>query len=322
LICFAWEKLVLSATDVHCLVGLLSAISSPEAVEVELGARVYDSVAEELRDVDIILRYPDAHGGNAATAGREVKDHRRPLDVTDVEQLAAKLLDMPDLTSRSIVSASGYTSPAKRKAKARGISLLHLRSVTSLPGSELLQVAPDLEFKERTLAWTRPPAMIPNPAASFPEGSLSDSTQIVGPDHAPVEHCPTLLALYDRVQGLVLEKLKGNEDYVLLPRSTPFNVNQLVTLADSAALVIDDNEVPLKDALVSGEVAWTDRVAKPDFLTLVREGEAKPLVQCAITEHSAGSLIGIALGEGQQLRFINVAVSTRNREKVRSLRLR
>jgi hypothetical protein len=106
---------MLTPTDVHFLVGLLTQISRPGGIELELGSMVFDAVAEEVRDVDITVRATGENGAISVFEGIEVKDHTRPLDVARVEQLCAKLRDMPEITDRAVVSASGYTEPAIRK---------------------------------------------------------------------------------------------------------------------------------------------------------------------------------------------------------------
>jgi hypothetical protein len=118
---------MLTHTDVHLLVGVLSSITSPDDVEVELGSRVADEASRTARDVDVTItaRHPD--GSVAAYAALEVKDESQPLDTPTVEQLIAKLRDMPSITHRSIVSSSGYTAPAKSKAAHHGVELLTLR---------------------------------------------------------------------------------------------------------------------------------------------------------------------------------------------------
>jgi len=98
---------MLTPVDVHSLVGLLSVPSGPENVEVVLGDG----------DVGLTITTRDRGGNVTAFHGLEVDDHARPLDLADVEQLCAKLADMPALTSHAIVSASGYTEPAIRKAR-------------------------------------------------------------------------------------------------------------------------------------------------------------------------------------------------------------
>ena len=89
-------------------------VSRPDGVEIELGSMVYDGSAEEERDVDVTVRSTNTKGVVSAFEGIEVKRHTRPLDVIQVEQLCKKLIDMPDITQRSIVSASGYYEPAIR----------------------------------------------------------------------------------------------------------------------------------------------------------------------------------------------------------------
>jgi len=47
---------MLTPTDVHFWVGLLTQISRPDSVELELGSIVFDATAEEGRDLDITVR--------------------------------------------------------------------------------------------------------------------------------------------------------------------------------------------------------------------------------------------------------------------------
>jgi hypothetical protein len=69
---------------------------------------------------------------------RHTKSSERapPLDVTEIEQLALKLLDMPSVTHRAIVSASGYTSGARMKAAHHGVELYELQPWTGDLGDE------------------------------------------------------------------------------------------------------------------------------------------------------------------------------------------
>src|SRR4051812_25194800 len=106
---------MLTATDVHLLVGFLTIASTPDSVEVELGSRIYDAAAGEKRDVDVTTVMRNGDGRAEAFAGIEVKNEERPLGVQEVEELGAKLRDMPELSRRAIVSASGYTRPPIRK---------------------------------------------------------------------------------------------------------------------------------------------------------------------------------------------------------------
>jgi hypothetical protein len=111
--------------ETQFLIGLLYCRMRPESLKIVLGDRVYDAAAEESRDVDVTVLTGEELGA-AAITGVEVKRERRPLDVAITEQLCAKLLDMPHLTERVIVSTSGFTGGAETKAKKRGVDLYEL----------------------------------------------------------------------------------------------------------------------------------------------------------------------------------------------------
>lgn len=59
-----------------------------------------------------------------------MKREGSPLDVADVEALCLKLLDMPSISHRAIVSSSGFTIGAQTKAAHHGIDLFALRPWT------------------------------------------------------------------------------------------------------------------------------------------------------------------------------------------------
>src|SRR4051794_32880179 len=99
---------MLTPTDVHYIVGFLSLAAGPDNVEIELGDFVYDEASGTRRDVDVTVTCRNPDGSCTAFEGLEVKAHKRRLGSEHVEQLAQKLVDMPSITSRAIVSASGF----------------------------------------------------------------------------------------------------------------------------------------------------------------------------------------------------------------------
>src|SRR6266496_3533556 len=103
---------MLTPTDVHYIVGFLSTAAGPDNVEIELGDFVYDAATRTRRDVDVTITTRNSDGSREAFVGLEVKAHKRRLNSEHVEQLIQKLRDMPDITARAIVSASGFTKPA------------------------------------------------------------------------------------------------------------------------------------------------------------------------------------------------------------------
>jgi hypothetical protein len=87
---------------------------------------VRDESVEDSRDVDVTVKVNVSRNEQIAFKGYEVKRESPPLDVAKVEQLALKLADMRGLTHRAIVSTSGFTENAKKKAASHGIDLFEL----------------------------------------------------------------------------------------------------------------------------------------------------------------------------------------------------
>ena len=88
-------------------------------------------------------------------------------------------------------------------------------------------------------------------------------------------------------------------------------------------LCIGDSKIHLKEALIQGTVVWFEKTIHPEFKVLVKEGESKPFVGCAIAEHSTGNLIGLTLSQfDRTVRFINIPINDRNKKKIRLYKLR
>lgn len=124
------SKLPLSPMLVQYLVGLCCLKWDPDAVDVTIGDMVLDPAAGKERDVDVTVTVKESGSVTHAFKAYEVKHESAPLDVADVEQLCLKLLDMPSVTHKAIVSASGFTSGAQSKAARHGVALYELRPWT------------------------------------------------------------------------------------------------------------------------------------------------------------------------------------------------
>jgi len=123
-------KFPLSPMLVQYLVGLCCLKWHADAVEVTIGDMVLDAAANKERDVDVTVTISEAGHVTHAFKAYEVKHENAPLDVAEVEQLCIKLLDMPSVSHRAIVSASGFTSSAQTKAAKHGVTLYELRRWT------------------------------------------------------------------------------------------------------------------------------------------------------------------------------------------------
>lgn len=146
---------------VQYLIGLCSLKWNPDAIDVTVGDMVFDSTAEKHRDVDVTVTVKEDGKTTHAFKAYEVKHEGHPLDVAATEQLCLKLLDMPDITHRAIVSSSGYTDAAQRKAAHHGIELYALRKWTRPLREQFPQLGMDGTVEEHfpanklILCWTQ-----------------------------------------------------------------------------------------------------------------------------------------------------------------------
>jgi hypothetical protein len=72
----------------------------------------------------------ESNGSKRVFKAYEVKHEGSPLDVAEVEALCLKLMDMPSISHRAIVSSSGFTKAAQTKATHHGIDLYSLHPWT------------------------------------------------------------------------------------------------------------------------------------------------------------------------------------------------
>ena len=121
------QTVPISPMLVQYLVALCCLRWDPEAVDVTIGDMVLDTAAKKERDVDVTVTVTESGSPTHAFKAYEVKREGAPLDVTEVEQLCLKLLDMPTITHRGIVSASGFTDGAQAKAAHHGVQLYVLQ---------------------------------------------------------------------------------------------------------------------------------------------------------------------------------------------------
>ena len=128
---------------VQYLVGLCALKWNANAVnlDVTLGAMVPDEASGTKRDVDVTVT-ADTPDGVYAFKGYEVKHWSSRLDVADVEALAQKLKDMPSVTHRAIVSTSGFTEPAIKKAAHHGVDLYVIQPWTRPLAEQFPDLAP------------------------------------------------------------------------------------------------------------------------------------------------------------------------------------
>jgi hypothetical protein len=318
---------VLTPTDVHYLVGLLTLISHDGDVEVELGTMVLDEAAEKERDVDVTAKLRKEDGSISAFKGIEVKDHTRPLDVTHVEQLCIKFNDMPDITYRSIVSASGYTEPAIKKARRYNVELFDLATWENpMEGFEHVKFPQEFRFIERGYKWIGNPNVTFNPHMKAPTETLeilNRNPAIVDANGNPIPGYSNLQVRANNLARHVVHDIEQQGGKIKVDVGEIKPVTFDVKLSPAACIVVGEQKLVLDRALISGSLTCSEKIAKPDFKILLKHGEAEPYVGCAVFEMSQGNLAGITVDRrSRNIRFVNVPVSDRLKKKIYRQRLK
>lgn len=287
---------MLTDNDVHYLVGFLQLISTPELVETELGSMIFDSAAAEERDVDITMTYRDAEGSTVAMSGIEVKAHGRSLDVTHVEQLSAKLRDMPSITKRVIVSASGYTEGAINKAKAHSVELYALEDwdpTVKLFATDVTELA---NAVERRLSWGHADVRYVSPSLSSKKNPcLKSTSRIYGSNGKLLSDPPNVHTLTDNILRNSLDQIKDTEPFSSLPANTRQDLQVEVTLPERPCIRVGSKLHEFTKATVSGHVSWTERSIPLVFKCLRRIPDRTPIIGCGLVEFSTGDLVGLTV---------------------------
>ena len=314
---------MLTPTDVHYIVGFLSLVAGPENVEVELGDFVYDEASRTRRDVDVTITCRNIDGSRTAFKGLEVKAHKRRLGSEHVEQLAQKLADMPSITSRAIVSASGFTKPAIRKAGYHGIDLYELRDWDPATGYEYFK-AETVPATRETYGWVGNLNVRVNPNRQ----NTAEERLILNSDPEMVfESSPE--SKY-KLNGWLADigKLAAKEAASRggpVPREGCQQNNATVTVqfTDKAFAVQDDQRVPITSVGFSGILERRVEQLPSVTKALYKLGSVPPIAGCAISDFGDEfGLIALIISDRRTLELARVPIADRNRRKIIGQHLR
>lgn len=310
---------MLSPIDVHYLVGFLSSVGQPDDVEFELGALVRDVGSETNRDVDVCVTRRSPQGVQCFR-GIEVKAERRPLDVIAVEQLCAKLNDMPNLTGRHVVSASGYTTPAARKAEKHGVELLRLEDLDPARhklGTSLF--SPDVSFLQSRVLERNLHTRLD--IAFGPRGPtpIAPSSAIVDDNGCPIDNLPDVQAVGNAMARQVADAYQTTPAVAAVEPGVPIPVDCMVTLDRNLRIQAGGRLLPITNAQVTGTVTWRLETINTQLKTLVRHSDNVPFVDCVIAERENGELLLFAAqGVPSRITIGRVTVSERNKTKIKN----
>lgn len=314
---------MLTATDIHYIVGLLTFwFESDQNIDLELGSTISDIASDQERDIDITLTYKNPDGSVSALKGLEVKKHKRPLTVEHVEQLCAKFDDIPSITHRGIISSSGFTKPAIKKAEYHNVNLYCLDTWDSYYSANFFKIAfaKNLPVTERMFYWHKvfPKHSIVFQDKPFVRRSFSPQTRLFTSKGEPYKF-QTLEALYS-----ILDKRTLREFMLDRKASNRLNDKQLrkanvtVNMKDGVYIDLGDDKLSLDHIDLVGEIICLETEIKPEFKILRKQSESEPFIGCAIAETKMG-LFGISLRAGTNAPIaglFRVATSDRLKQKI------
>ena len=328
------------------VVGLCCARRNPEAVDITVGDGVTDATTGAQRDVDVTVTVREADGSLRAFKGYEVKREGTPLDVTEVEQLCMKFTDMPEVTHRAIVSATGYTANAIKKAKAHNVQIFE-RKEWARPVSELIPEldrmgAPGEAFQFRTMAliWADCSLYLVTPGGPDSYNWTADR-ELFTRDGTPHSAFPNLgkyhEALRQRSQGVLWAlnpiKARVTSDIVELAEAqgaadTPpwDHTHTLDVSADGVYLKFEkEGLVQLAAVHLFGRLLWQVRKRVPQFFVLEDVATREIFTGTAICEAAReGTFMGLVFAPGSRDIAVhpNIELTEQQQNAIRRLKLR
>lgn len=298
---------------VQYLVGLCCLRRNPDAVQVELGALVTDEASGKERDVDVTVTVRDDGGDSWAFKAFEVKDEKSSLDVTVVEQLCGKLNDMPSITHRAIVSSSGFSDGAKRKAEYHGVDLYKLEKWATpieleFPRFGLKGLPEDaIPFSRKLLVWLNAYVNVVAPSAKQRSFNIDVADPLLDSTGAVHSRYKTFGQYREEILLRSTEVLWAIDPAETMGRTLrEFHVSgrsvtadwphthTLDVSADDIYLRVGDL-VKIESITISGSMRWERQSEQPDFRVMRRVRDGEPF---------AGALIALGQREGQMIAFV------------------
>lgn len=317
---------MLTATDIHYLVGLLTRASHAEDIEIELGDLVHDEAANIKRDIDITVTQRNDGGTISEYRGIEVKRHKRRLTVEHVEQLCRKFSDLPSITHKAIVSASGYTDAAIRKGSHHGVDLLEIRACPDpLSGFDHINFQEGAcRMAENVLTWERPPQVTPlieeNNLAAF-QKVMKRNPRIVD---ASCGQFDDSLKLSDLINKVAVQVMDAEVQSNGIAPNTMKDISTRVHFSQGLPHVLAQRKlVPILGFEIIGKIKSELVNHEPEFRILIEVGSAKqPISGCAIFELRSGNLMGFSISNANRnINAVNIPLRERFKKKILKQRL-
>ena len=330
---------------VQYLVGLCCLRWDPNAVDVTLGDMVLDPAAGKERDVDVTVTIDDGPNGVRAFKAYEVKRERSPLDVADVEQLCLKLADMPSITERAIVSASGFTDGARSKAAHHGIDLYELRPWSRPIQEQFPVLAPMtglpeecLRFSKTLLFWVNPQFRLFAPSAPR-DFSVEASDPLLNADGNRHSKFPSFATLQAEIQLRSTEILFPLEPAATILRTFPIqplgseepiavgpawpHTHTLDIGRDEVYVNVGGQPTKLEALTINGHLQWQTTNEKPLYYVMERvpTGEAFASAMVALGQRP-GTMFGLLISpKSRTMGVHNIRLAEKHWAVIRKLKI-
>ena len=332
--------------QIQYIVGLCCLRRNPDAVEITIGDMVMDSAAEKARDVDITVTLQDEPGIVRAFKAYEVKRETPPLDVVAVEQLCAKFGDMPSVTHPAIVSASGYTAPAIKKAASHKVELYQIKP-WDRPIAELFPAFPGmgkpedcLHFGRSLLFWLpgrRFYLVVPEGPSSF---NLEAGTPIFDKDGSIHPRFATVDAYQNELMMRSTQILFQQEPATSVRATFPQTVelepaprtlgpawphtHTLDVIRDGTFLRFEQRVAAIEHVTISGHLQWQGEALVPQYHVLVRVPDGEVFAGAAISLGLRDDeLFGVIFSPDSRTTGVHqIKLTERQRNAIRDLKLR
>lgn len=294
---------------VQYLTGLCCIHANPQAVEIVLGDFVFDEASESDRDVDVTVTVESSGKENAAYMAYEVKREATPLDSGRVEALCMKLQDMPNLTHRAIVSTSGFTEPAIKKATKHGITLYQFKPWNQpleqqFSGLEMKGIIQECFNVQRPLLCWPNASVFVNTGANSPDSTVQDLDTVFSKSYKKHKKYPTFkdykneLFLRSTEQLLTTPKARQIFDTFRheIDARAPLqyfgqawpHTHTMDTIADDVYLKVKAEYYKVQSATIDGNLQW--QLGEPPLYYCIENIVTK--------EPLAGAIISPDLREG------------------------
>lgn len=143
--------------------------------QVTESAFVNDIQTSAKVEIDVLINAKV--GGTDISVGIECRDRKRPATVEWVREIKGKHEHLP-IDKTVLVSSSGFSSEAKRKAAALGIDTLSIDQAENKEWKEYIESLSDLKFAGFSVSLVQTTIKFENPSVIDPS-KFSDETELV-----------------------------------------------------------------------------------------------------------------------------------------------